>query len=155
MSGVFKRIMLATDFSDASKKALDYAVQLAHSMDARLRIVHVFNPDVWEFPSSYYMMSGSDTWLEEQVRHTREYGKKALHDWMLSVSGVVDSCFAEGRPAEMIVQEAKEWNADLLVLGSHGYTGRDRAVLGSVTDKVISASHCAVLAIKPDGLEEA
>jgi len=60
-----------------------------------------------------------------------------------------DTIFAEGDPGHEIVRIAEELNADLIVLGTHGYTGWKRFTLGSVAELVVRHAPCAVLTIRP------
>jgi nucleotide-binding universal stress UspA family protein len=60
----------------------------------------------------------------------------------------VETSMREGNPATEIVDEAKEWRADLIIVGSHGYTGFKRLVLGSVAQSVVGHAPCSVEVVR-------
>lgn len=139
-----KRIALATDFSDSSNRAEELAIALRDPLQAELHLIHVFDPTSFEMPAPYYFMPGADTWLSDRLitlktkgeEHLMEHGKK------------IGSCVAkllEGKPGKEIVAYLAANDIDLVVMGSHGNSGLERLVMGSVTEYVLHHSKVPVL----------
>jgi len=143
----FKEIILATDFSDTSKDASYHALLLAQTYQAELKALHVFDPSAGNVPSQYYLASDRAV---EAIEETRQRGKDALKELAESFNLEVETIFTEGDAGHEIVRVAEELHADLIVLGTHGYTGWKRFTLGSVAEFVGRHAHCAVFTI---GLE--
>ena len=80
------------------------------------------------------------TAAESSIKNIRDMAEKEE----VSVEGII----LEGRPCEAIIDEANEKKTDLIVLGSHGRTGLERLLMGSVTERVIGLSACAVLVVR-------
>ncbi len=135
-----KKIILATDFSDISKDASFHALLLAHTYQAELKILHVFDTSARNVPSSY-------SFIEE----ARQRGKDALKELAKSFDLEVETIFIEGDPGHEIVRVAEELNADLIVLGTHGYTGWKRFTIGSVAEFVIRHAPCAAFVVRSKG----
>ena len=138
MQIAIKRIILATDFSDISKDASFHALLLAHTYQAELKILHVFDTSARNVPPSYYF-----------IEEARQRGKDALKELAKSFDLEVETIFTEGDPGHEIVCVAEELNADLIVLGTHGYSGWKRFTIGSVAELVGRHAPCAVFTIRP------
>ena len=140
MQAAIKKIILATDFSDISKDAGSHALLLAHTYQAELKVLHAFDINARNAPSSYYF-----------IEEARQRGKDALTKLAKSFDLEVETIFTEGDPGHEIIRVAEELNADLIVLGTHGYSGWKRFALGSVTELVVKHAPCAVFIIRPKG----
>ncbi|MCB1045019.1 MAG: universal stress protein [Acidobacteria bacterium] len=143
-----KQVLIATDFSDISANAQLYGAWLSESIGAQIHVVHVFDPDALQVPAPYYFMPAVDDWIKE---HTDKARGRA-HELLSEIAGTLGpdcvSHFREGKPQEEIVACAEEIKADMIVMGSHGYRGLSRMVLGSVTEYVLRHSECPVVAVK-------
>ncbi len=148
MQASIKKIILATDFSDISKDASYYALLLAHAFKAELIALHVFDTSAWNLPAQYYQEPGFER-VVAGIEETRQRGKDALKELAESFDLEVETIFTEGDPGHEIVRVAEERNADLIVLGTHGYTGWNRFTLGSVAEFVGRHAPCAVFTIRP------
>jgi nucleotide-binding universal stress UspA family protein len=149
MSGI-RRIVLASDFSTASRPALRKALELARSIRARLLIVHALSPIV---PP----MMGEGVYVSPKMWNEIEAGaRKAAQKQLARLlqtarkSGVrAAGLVVEGSPsADRIVRAARARRADLLVVGTHGRTGLSRLVLGSVAALVVATAPCPVLTVR-------
>ena len=138
-----KNIILATDFSDASREAGYHALLLAETYKAELKALHVFDTSVWN-----YLKTGYEGFVDS-IEATRQRGKDALTELAKSFGTNVGTIFTEGDPSHEIVCIAEELNADLIVLGTHDHTGWERFTLGSVAEFVVRHAPCAVLTIRP------
>ena len=140
-------IVVPTDFSPASDRALDYAAALASPCGATLHLLHVV-----EEP---FIAGGGWEWYIPSAHAVRE---KLTSDSLARLSKIADRLMerglsvttgvAYGPPAEGIVTSAAESRADLLVMSTHGRSGVPHLVLGSVAERVIRSAHCPVLAVR-------
>jgi nucleotide-binding universal stress UspA family protein len=149
MEPLIRKIILATDFSEASQDAIRHAVWMAQSLKAELKLLHVFEPSGWMVPSPYYYTPGFEQWVDASLEKTRQKGKESLDELAESLDMQVETIFAEGRTGKVIVRVAAEHNADLLILGTHGYTGWNHLTLGSIAEFVVRHASCPVLTVKP------
>lgn len=151
MSATIERIILATDFSDTSKDAGHHALMLAQNHKAELKALHVFDTSVWTVPAQYYLEPAGPvfTGITEDLEKARQRGKDEIKKLAKSFSMDVEAIFTAGDPGHEIIRVAEELNADLIVLGTHGYRGWKRFTIGSVAEFVVKHAHCAVLTIKP------
>jgi nucleotide-binding universal stress UspA family protein len=144
----FRHVLCPIDFSEPSQRALAYAVAFADWHKARLAVMHVaptFEPSL--VPPVRYDEPGDVVFPVQ-----REEVLEALHR-MAKAAGAspsrVDAVAEAGGPASMILDRAVSWPADLLVIGTHGRSGLDRALLGSVAERVMHKAPCAVLTVPP------
>jgi len=141
-----RRILCATDLSAASEPAWEEAERLAALLKAELRLLHVVPvvpvPLEGYFPPDLYqeVMEGGER--EARERLERLLGDRG--DRSLAVTPRIE----RGAPAARILAVAAEESADLLVLGTHGRTGLDRLVLGSVVDRVTRTAPCPVVTVR-------
>ena len=139
----FHHVLVATDFSECSKTAVDAAIELAKRYDAALTLVHVVEIPTYAYAGSEWMPF-DPTPLHEAARETMQ---KALAD----VQKTMPSADAKLQPAgpawQRIIAVARDIGADLLVLGTHGRTGIKHALIGSVAERVVRHSPIPVLTI--------
>lgn len=143
-----RKILNPTDFSQASQHGLSVALELASEYEAELLLVHVVAliPDV----AGTYSMSGVRT-----VQTVEAMQQEADHQMERLVASAVPShlrCDArviQGHPAEEVVRLARQAHVDLIVLATHGYSGFNRFLFGSIADRVVRTAHCPVLTIRP------
>ncbi|CAM2066044.1 Universal stress protein [Sulfidibacter corallicola] len=143
-----KKTLFATDFSDISATAQEHAVFLRDHLDCELEVVHVFDPDTFNMPTPYYFMPGVETWLDEHIATMKEKGDTALKDLIEKIAPCTGT-FLEGKTGESICKHALETDCDMIVMGTHGHTGFNRLIMGSVAEYVVRHAHCSVLTIKP------
>lgn len=140
-----QRILLATDFSDASEEALRQASSIGARDHAVVGVCHVL-PRANAVPAWLSGQILTDAEVERRTQDALE-GQAAR----LTNAGVPKTeIFVErGDFYAAIVRRAEAFGADLLVVGSHGRTGMARVLLGSVAEKVVRHAHCAVLVARP------
>jgi nucleotide-binding universal stress UspA family protein len=148
----FKKLLVSTDFSSTAEAALTTAVQLARQTDAELRIVHVYEPP--ELAYGGYPYFPVVTAVADAEREKVEADLTARLDDLkseVSEQGVtVSTGLLSGHPGAQILDEARDWGADLLVLGTHGRRGFRRFLLGSVAERLVREAPCPVLTISPE-----
>jgi nucleotide-binding universal stress UspA family protein len=127
-----QQILYATDFSSYSNQAYFHAVALAENHGASLTILFVL-------PSNWSGEDGED----------RDYWRQQLEQIRPLDPGIrVRHVLLDGEPAAEIVRYAQEMNMDLIVMGTHGRTGLERLLMGSVAEKVMRQATCSVLVVK-------
>lgn len=109
----------------------------------------MFEPSGWTVPSPYYFTPGFEQWVDASIEKTRQNGKEALEGLAESLDMQVETIFAEGPTGKEIVIVAAEHHADLLILGTHGYTGWNHLTIGSIAEYVVRHAPCPVLTVKP------
>jgi nucleotide-binding universal stress UspA family protein len=145
---MYQRILVAVDGSPTSLRGLDEAIKIAKSSGGRLMLVNVVNEllmtgDV--VPSVYY---------DSIVQSLRESGIKVLEQTAAIVRRADVACEPQlietlgGRVADQIVKQAKDWSADLIVMGTHGRRGLERLAMGSDAELVLRLSHVPVLLVR-------
>jgi nucleotide-binding universal stress UspA family protein len=141
-----QRILYATDFSSASRKAFDTAVGLATSLKARLTIVSVLAP-VMTVPDQYIDAVTLDQ-LDRQARDwsMQQMNRLAAQARKAGVNTVV--LLRDGDPADQIVRAGRASRADLIVVGTHGRRGLRKFFLGSVAERVVSTAACPVITVR-------
>ncbi|HUJ82331.1 MAG TPA: universal stress protein [Candidatus Acidoferrales bacterium] len=139
----FKQILIAVDDSEFAAQAVDVAVGLAKPLKAKIGFVHVFNPSVgpgttWSVPADRVME------MSEQAARRVLSGFQERAATRSKVPEFLES----GDPASKIVDVAKSWPADLIVMGSHGRGKIGGLLLGSVSQGVLSHAPCPVLVVR-------
>ena len=136
-----KRILVPHDFSDPSSTALSYGASLALHFDAELLLAYV--AEKVPFPVELGKVDGFLDELQGRARaRLREVAKKALPATL-----TVRTEALIGNPAEALVELARQEDCDLIVMGTHGYTGVKHAVLGSTAEKVVRTAGRPVLTV--------
>jgi nucleotide-binding universal stress UspA family protein len=131
-------ILHATDLSDLSLAAFQFAAALARDHGAGLIVLHVVPQSPHHSESS--AQDRADTYVKMMAQVLDRIG---MAEW----ASRVQSRTVKGNAADEIVRVARENNVDLIVLGTHGRTGIRRAVMGSVAEKVLRLAPCPVLAV--------
>jgi nucleotide-binding universal stress UspA family protein len=142
-----KRILVATDFSAASARALDFAVDMARRYSAAIELLHVLEDPIYGtlYPDAYFVdLEGLRQQLsaDAQQRLRDEASRHAGAGVAIATHLIV------GRPAAVILEQAKALGADAIVLGTHGRSGFQHLVLGSVAERVVRSASCPVITIR-------
>jgi nucleotide-binding universal stress UspA family protein len=138
-----KTILVSTDFSDYSGRALSHAKFLAKTFGAKIVLVHVID-------AMNYFVSESMVWEDVSAR-IRESVRPMLEKAVRETKGEgvsASSYLIQGVPYEEIVKKAGQSRADLIVMGTHGRTGVRHLLLGSVAERVIRLAPCPVMTVK-------
>jgi nucleotide-binding universal stress UspA family protein len=140
-----QQILVPVDFSEPSRQALDFAIELAQALKARLFLLHVVAaPVLAGGPSEMGMGTAYAEVMEQMEADARrslaeyvEHGRKAG----LECAGEV----IHGSPFQQIIDVADHKQVDLIVMGTRGHTGLKHFFLGSVAEKVVRMASCPVL----------
>lgn len=138
------KIMVTTDFSEISDRALDYAIALARRYDARIYLAHVISPDPFQFAEPQLAQA-----TYEKVRQAAEEG----------ITDILISGKLRGVPHEVLMEEGNVWPSleslivrneiDLVVVGTHGRGKVQKLLIGSVAEEIFRKADCAVLTVGP------
>lgn len=143
----WKRICCPIDFSDASRAAMEVAADLARRFGAELVLLHAYPIPGYTFPD------GSVVASPKMMQELAEQAERHLGEWRSDAERLaggprVGMEKAVGEPAAEILSYARESGVDLLVLGTHGRTGLEHALMGSVAERVVRKAHCPVLTVR-------
>lgn len=141
-----KQILVATDFSDCARSALDLAVELALKLDAGLTLVHSWEAPTYSYGGGLYVPVDLITPIEQGAT-------KALGEALVTLQQRLPqakSTLRNGPAWQEILAAAVEAHADLIVVGTHGRQGLSRALLGSVAEKVVRMARVPVLTVHGD-----
>lgn len=139
-------ILHPTDFSESASHAQRLARSLARDHEARLVLLHVI-------PAPYPVISGLPVGgvipaEEPGIRNINEFRNKVETDHPNAEGLTIDYRVVEGDPVDAILSVADDEDAALIVMGSHGRTGLERVLMGSVAEKVVRKAPCSVLTVK-------
>ena len=141
-----RRILCPIDFSDFSRRALDHAIAIARWYASSVTALYVFSPaPVAAFrpgPVAFEPIVLTAADRDQLLADT-----KAFIEAEAAPGVALDAVVREGNPAAEIVDQATDMNAALLVMGTHGRSGFERLLLGSVAEKVLRKARCPVLTV--------
>jgi len=147
----YQRILIPTDLSDFANQAIRYASLLRDRLRSQIMLMYAderYLPlDALEVPLGYYLEQAPESKRKLQEK-LREYANEHLPGMNVETLVVNDA------PARAIVRTAKEMNADLIVMGTHGRHGWRRALLGSVAEAVLHETDRPVLTVTPGILRD-
>lgn len=146
----WKRICCPIDFSDASRAAMEVAADLARRFEADLMLLHAYPIPGYTFPD------GSVVASPKMMQDLADQAQKHLEEWRLEAEKLVGAPRvtaekAVGEPAAEILEAARDARADLIVMGTHGRTGLEHALMGSIAERVVRRALCPVLTVRPQG----
>jgi len=148
------KILLAVDGSPYSAVAADAVSKRPWPQGTIVRVLSAVENIVAPAVELWYDAGGS---LEETNRQLTSQTARLTAEVAETVraSGLtVETAVRDGDPRSVIIDEATEWDADLIVIGSHGYTGIKRLLLGSVAQSVVSHAPCSVEVVRRKRTEE-
>ncbi len=141
----FKTILFATDFSDCSDKAFEYAYALCKASGARMELMHTIDEPV-DLRGFYVPHVSFDVLYKEieesAIKMMNEFCKKKF-----SATDNYGVLVVPGVSHEEIIKQAVNLNADVIVMGTHGRSGLDHVLFGSTTEKVLRKSKIPVLSV--------
>jgi nucleotide-binding universal stress UspA family protein len=146
-----KKFLLATDGSESSRRALEFAVEMSSRYEAQLHVLHVVSTmeipveileyisaeEIQDPPASVYLEKIGLKILQQSERECRLTGCEDVHTAVL-----------RGNPADMIIDFAKENAIDVIIMGSRVFRGIKGKLLGSVSRKVSHTADCTCIIVK-------
>lgn len=143
---IFRRILIAVDGTPIATRAAEMGAELARSVGADVALLYVADTS-----GAYGVDAGVSP--NELAARAQDDGRRLLSGYRqrLSLSPATLEFFQSGVPAREISNTARDWPADLIVIGSHGRAGIKRALLGSVAETVMRQAPCPVLVVRAPG----
>jgi len=145
MNIALRRLLVPTDFSDASRAAVKYGVAFAENFRCTLHLLHVLetvtgaDPIVLDIPERSTIERSIEASAWDQLRRVLTSGEQARLD--------VELWIEWGSPVDEIIRYATEHAIDLISMGTHGRGGVERLLLGSVAEHVVRRGPCPVLTV--------
>jgi nucleotide-binding universal stress UspA family protein len=151
---MYRRVLVPLDGSAISARGVREAAGLAKAQGARLRLLNVLDERFFLSDAEGYAMSNAN--VTELMASLRAAGQKALDEASkaaLRQRVKVDTSLIEGRGrlvSDVILDEARKWRADLIVMGTHGRRGINRMLLGSDAERVLRSAPVPVLLVRSE-----
>jgi nucleotide-binding universal stress UspA family protein len=141
-----QRILVPVDFSALSKKAMRYAVKLSQVFNAEISLFHVIEPDLPPFFDGATMAPPiiSNGTTARRTNRMKRWISSARSAGATRIASIIQI----GLPAHQIVETARNMDVDLIVIGTHGYTGWKHLAIGSTAERVVRAAPCPVLVVR-------
>lgn len=139
-----KRILVPTDLSESAEQALEYACELARSLNAEVHLLNVVGIPALGVPELGVALTS--TVIDQLVTDNQTALDHLARTKCNAQLGQV--LIKAGDPRDMINRTAQELGIDLIVMGTHGRRGISRALLGSVAETVVRSAPCAVLTVR-------
>jgi nucleotide-binding universal stress UspA family protein len=143
---MFKKILYPTDFSDVSKKAIDYIKQLKEGGSETVIVLHVINERGMRAIERY--ASGNSVEIEQRIMDDAKQELKVIEDDLKKSGFKVKTMIRRGVPLQEILKAEEDEDISVMVIGSHGKTNLEEIFLGSVSEKVARRCKSPVLIIK-------
>lgn len=141
-----QRILVPIDFSRESAKAVRYAVSLARQFDSSITLVHVVEPSYG--PAELGGTHAARPATEKQRAAQAKSKLGVLGHRILGPCRIVETVIRSGLAFFEITEAAKALRADLIIIGTHGFSSVTRAVMGSTAEKVVRHAPCPVLVVR-------
>jgi universal stress protein A len=142
------KIVICTDFSENSVPARICATEYAKAFRAELVVLHVVNSGFMGYPGFAGRLPAELARIEEIVREGVEEELELIGNDSKREIDEVSTFSTVGSPSEEIVKFANEQGADLIVMGTHGWTGARHLILGSTAENVVRTANCPVLTVR-------
>lgn len=134
-------ILVPTDFGDGAAHALDYAIELAAKLGAKVHVVSALG-----MPATG--LADLDVALSAVTGEETIANSQAALDALAATRPGLSTMLRSGDAPDVIIQAAREIGADMIVMGTHGRRGLKRALLGSVAESVVRSAPCPVLTVR-------
>jgi len=143
----FQQILVASDFSDSAQQALSLAISIAENFGSELTLVHSWEAPDYSYAAGLYLPMDVIAPIERAAVARLEEAMTQLRPRFPSAKSMLRS----GIAWEQVIDAATAVKADLIVMGTHGRRGFERALLGSVAEKVVRMSRIPVLTVHAGG----
>ena len=142
-----EKILFPIDFAENFETMIPWVSTFVNCFEATLYVLFVAQ-DLADF-SSFHVPHGNLQQFQEEVLKAAEKKMSATAKEELKTFKKVEARVAQGAPADKIIETAKKEGVDLIIMATHGRKGLERAIFGSVCDKVVRTAPCPVLTINP------
>ena len=149
---MYNKILVAVDNSDIAEEVIEVALTISQAVNGQLMLLHVLSQNADDSPISFapYASSYSIDLIEKFKEDWKQYQQESLHKleaWTEKAKDLnIRAEFRQenGNPGPIICGIAKEWKAELIIIGRRGHSMASEIILGSVSSYVIHRSHCSV-----------
>ncbi len=148
----FKNILVPTDFSNGAAYALNYAADMAQSMDSILHIIHVIEPVVYPADMGFSQITYVDVENELKKSSDKKLGEITEELIQRKIKNHAEILF--GTASNRITEYADDNDIDVICISTHGRSGIEHLLFGSTTEMVLRRSQCPVLALRFPKKEE-
>jgi nucleotide-binding universal stress UspA family protein len=143
-----QKILCPIDFSENSLEALRYAAHTALKENATVYLIHIVDSRVYDYGGPIY-----EPEMPAMKPVVDQASKDRLRDKLLEkvpeeIQGRVETVISFGVPFVEIIKAAKDYDIDLIVMGTHGRSGVSHILIGSVAEKVVRKAPCPVLTVR-------
>lgn len=142
------KILLAIDGSEHSARTVDAIGSHPWPSGSTVRVLSVVDQVITATPEVAIFSAEAIEAEREQLMRVADELTTRFANWLCSGGLIAEKQVRTGDPKSVIIDEAKEWGADLIVVGSHGHTGIKRWLLGSVAQSVVSHAPCSVYVVR-------
>ena len=147
---MYQKICVAVDGSNTSMLAVESAAQIAQAFNAKLLLLHVIRP--MKIPPELERFLKADDLKTIRANALGDVGREIMQNAQQKAESICHSDISqkivEGDPAPMIVKNAEQFNADLIVVGTRGLNKVEGALIGSISRKVANQTPLSVLIVK-------
>ena len=143
----FDKILFPVDLSESSDTIVPYVQLMGEKFQSRIYLLYVAR--VFQYFTEIYVPSPSIIQFENEIINGAQ---KRLHEFAgkyFKTFKAIQTAVVSGDPAEMILQNIKEQDIDLVIMGTHGRKGVEKILFGSVADRVVKTSHIPVMVVNP------
>jgi nucleotide-binding universal stress UspA family protein len=142
-----RHLLAPTDFSECSKDAVSYALELAQKFGAKLSLLHVVEPPPYSIEGPVPSTVGGNLLHDLERQATAELAQVLPQAQVAEIE--VTRYVVIGSPFRKIIETTEAEEVDLIVMATHGRTGLSHLVMGSVAERVVRTAPCPVLTIRP------
>lgn len=140
------RILVPIDFSEHSKKALQYAIPFAEQFEASIDLLYVVEPTI--YPADFSFGQVGFPAVEDELRQRGSEELEALIQKEIGTRVKARSTVRTGKAFHEIDQHAREESIDLIIIATHGHSGVEHVLFGSTAEKVVRYAPCPVLVVR-------
>jgi nucleotide-binding universal stress UspA family protein len=138
------KVLLAVDEEPCSEEAVNEVGNRQWGAGTTVRVLHAVGKFVPPAQELWYDAGGDPERARQEIRDRSMELAERVAGWLREQGLQAEAALREGEPGRAVVEEAKEWGADLVVVGSRGHTGLRRLLEGSVSQYVVDHAHCPV-----------
>ena len=144
-------ILVCTDFSPCSELALQRAADIAKRDETRVFLIHAYDPKKAKGSGAHELSEGDRQGWDEDTMHQLQEARRRYFSHLADTEVQYDA-IPSAHPSIEICKIAKDTNASLIVLGSHGRTGMVRRLLGSVAEATVRHAPCSVFVVREEAI---
>ncbi len=141
-----EKILIPVDFSEYSKMALDYSIEFSKKFNSELILIYVIEPIV--YPSDFGLGQIPINQVDFEIQSKAESELKKLVEEKIPSELKATYVVRTGKPFLEIINAAKEYDCDLIIIATHGHTGIEHILFGSTAEKVVRKSPIPVLTVR-------